>query len=510
MPPGNVEPIIEVSWDGSGAFSGPYDDVTADTLANPGVTIETGRDGARAFHPPMVPAADFDLNNEHGTYSQLRSDSPIYQQVLTGRPVRVSAAFGQTRLYRSHITYQAHVPYRGRAIQRLATTSIDAIDQTAGIGSRRVRLSTLGLLGKLTGQRVSVPVQALFRTDNAITALLDAAGWPADQRRIEIASATFLYWWCDERSPWAAMMEVLASEGPGAAIYIDPETNIFHFEGRNYRTTAARATTSQATFYGEQVSGLFYTALSYEPGFDQIVNKATVLTRRRTVGALQQVWQYGQTLVIPAGETRTLIARPSTPFKDPVVPVEGTDFTVTAGSVSTIIESSSGFSAIIVFGAGVGGATLDNIQLRAYPLTVASETTVPNSVDASASIATFGEQTYQVPGWPEIETAEAEAVANTWVTRYQEQRASVSITLRNADDAHVEQMLQRQVGDRITIVDANTGLNNDVWIETKRLEMSGPGGVVLSCVFGCETATSLTGAIWDTSEWNDATAVWGV
>jgi hypothetical protein len=387
---------------------------------------------------------------------------------------------------------------------------IDSIDQTVAIGDRRVRLSTLGLLGKLIGQRVSVPVSPLFRTDNAISALLDEVGWPADQRRIEIASATFLYWWCDDRSPWDAMVEVLASEGPGAAIYIDPETDIFHFEGRNYRTTETRSTDSQATFYGENASGLYYTALTYEPGFDQIVNRATVLTRRRTVGTLQSVWEYGDTLTIPPSETRTLIARPSTPFTDPVTPVDVTDFTTTAGSASAIIESSSGFSAIIVFGAGVGGATLDDIQLRAYPLTVESETTVPNSVDASASIATFGEQTYQVPGWPEIEPAEAEAVANTWVTRYQEQRPSISITVRNADDAHVEHMLQRQVGDRITIVDANTGLNNDVWIETKRLSMSGTGGAVLSCVFGCEPATSLTGAIWDTSEWDDATAVWGV
>lgn len=528
--PATLDPIIEASWDGSGDFDGPEDDITNDTLADPGLTIDQGKDGARSLSPPKVDTADLELDNHTGRYSQEQSSSPIYQQVLPGRPVRVSALHGIRRTYRSHTLYRDHVPYRGRALYRLSTTLIDDISLDAGIGNQRVSLSTLGEIGRLVGQRVTVAVQSNIRTDQALVLLLNAAGWPADKRDISIGDSTMLYWWCDERSPWEAMLELLLSEGPGA-LWTDGD-GVLHFENRNYRTITTRSTTSRATLYERssgprtryrdhvlyrarrlyrgRTSGLFFTGLQYEPGFRNVVNRATYSTRRRTMGSLTAVWSYGTDLALASGASRTLIARPSDPFLNAVTPALTTDYTVAGGTVSVSLAATSGLVAFITVTATGGTPTVSGLQLRAQPLTVASETVIQNSVDASGSIAKFGERTMQVGGWPEIDPAQAEAVCNSWVTRYQIQRPQVTITLKNADAEHLRLILEARVSDRLTLEESNTGMRGDVWVESKQLRISSAGGRSVECVLGCERTDEVAGAVWDVSLWDALGAVWGV
>lgn len=526
--PKTLEPVVQVDWGGDGSFA----DVTGDVLADPGLTIEQGRDQARSLAPPMVNHASFDLLNEDGTYSQERPSSPVYQLVVPGREVQITATHGTQTRYRSHQPYRAHVPYRGRAPYTLARGVVDTISQETALGGRKVSFSCLGLMGKLRGRVVSVPVHEGLRTDEALTLLLDAVGWPADRRSISPGSTTLLQWWADERDAWDAAVELLNSEGPGA-LYEGPDGTL-HFEGRGYRTLTERATTSQATFfdragsgraqyrahrpyrahtpYRGTTSGLYFTAFQYEPGFANIVNRATISTRRRTTGALQTVWEYGAQLVLSANQTRTLIARPNDPFVNAVAPVAGTDYTVSAGSATVTLSYTSGVVAFLTVTAGAGGATLTGVtstglQLRAQPLTVVSETVVQNSVDASGSIARFGERTLQVAAWPEIDPNQAESVCNAWVSRYQTQRPQVTITLRNADGDHLRQILERQVSDRITLTEANSGLSADVWIEQKRLTIAGAGGRVVTCTLGCEKVEEVLGSTWDSGLWD--AALWG-
>src|SRR6187551_1397669 len=127
---GEITVQVAVSWDGSGDFDGAYDDVTNDVAIDPGITIDEGRDGSRALAPPKVNAIDFELHNQERTYSQEYSGSPIYQRVLAGRPVRVSALLDESTEYREADLYRAHDYYRGRATYRLATGRIDDISQT--------------------------------------------------------------------------------------------------------------------------------------------------------------------------------------------------------------------------------------------------------------------------------------------------------------------------------------------------------------------------------------------
>jgi len=487
--------------------------------------------------PPKVPSWGVELHNESAAYSPENAASPVYQLLIPGRPTRLTVLHGEERAYRADELYRADLPYRGLASYTLASGAVDDIHQTTTLGAQRVGIDSLGTMSMLVGQNVTVAVQTSIRTDQAISLLLDAAGWPTALRSIAIGDTTLLYWWCDERSPWTAILELLAAEGP-CQLYQTGD-GVIHFENRNYRSTAARSSESQATFldrddgptmlyredraysspdlYRGGLSSLWFTALAYAPGYKQIFNRATYSTKRRTLGALATIWQYGADLSLSASQSITLIAKPTDPFQNAVTPALTTDYTVAGGTVSVSLSATSGLVAFITVTATSGAPTVSALKLRAQPLTVVSETAIQNSVDASASIAKYSPipganipRTLQVQAWPEVDPAMAEAVCNAWVNRYQEQRPQVSIVLRNADADHVRQILDRQVSDRITLVDANTGLSGDVWVETKSTTISGAGGRVIACELGCEKVEELSGAVWDVSLWDNPSAVWGV
>lgn len=519
---------VKISWANDGTFTGEHDDVTAAVPDNPGLSVDRGRDQARSLAPPMVPAADFALLNDDRTYSQENPASPVYQLVVPGRAVSIAATHGTRRTYRSHTGYRETVPYRGRAPYPLLRGLVDTIDQDATLGQRRVSFACLGLMGALRGRKVTIPVQHDIRTDQALGILLDAVNWPADLRRIAVGDTTLLYWWADERDAWDAAVELLASEGPGA-LYEAGDGSVV-FENRNYRTLADRSTTTQGTFYdrargqrtryGDHVGyrshtpyrgggGLYFTALTYDPGYRNIVNHATYATRRRALGSSGTVvWQYGAALDLSPGQSRTLLAKPSDPFIGAIAPDEGTDYTVSGGTATVALTYDSGLSAIITVTATSGSPTISDLQLRATSLVVVSETTIENSVDASASIAKFSpipnaniSRDYAVAGWPEIDPNQAESVCNAWVSRYQTQRPIVTATLRNPDAAHMRQILEREISDRITIVEGNTGLSADVWIETKSIKVT-TGGRAVECVLGCEKVEEVAGSAWDAALWD--------
>lgn len=543
--PATLDVQVAVSWDGTAAFDGEHDDVTPDTAIDPGVQVRHGRQDSLTLSPPRISDGGFDVHNDDGTYSQERADSPIYQRVLPGRPVRYRAAVGTEGAYTEGTPYTEADPYTGLGTWPLGRHILREISQTTAIGNRRVAFETIGYETVLTRAVVTVPLQQAIRTDQAVTLLLDAAGWPEDARDVAVGDTTLLLWWCDERHPWDAMLELLGAEGPGT-FYVDRD-GVFHWENRNYRTITERSTTSQATFldrddgpastyadgnpytdnrlYRDHVSGLWFFGLGYDPGFRNIYNRATYATKRRpepSSVSVTPVWEYGATLELSANQSRTLFARPADPFVEAVEPVAATDYTVTAGSATVVLTYSSGFVAFIVVTAGPSGATIEGVtstglQLRAKSLTIVSETTAENSVDASESIAKFSPIpgaaipiTLSVQGWPEIDPATAEAVCNAWVNRYMVPRPVVMIGLRNADGEHLRQILERMPSDRITLVEANTGLDADVWVNSTQLRISGAAGRVVEAVLGCEICDELSGAIWDVSLWDDPAAVWGV
>jgi hypothetical protein len=524
-----VIPRVSVDWALDGSFSGPYDTITTDVASDPGLAVEQGMDVSQALRPPMVNAADWEVFNHTGKYSQENGASPLYQLIAPGKPVQVLGAWGSRDLYRAHTAYREPDAYRGLVPYALATGVIGSLTMTTELGNRRVSFSTVGSLSRLRGVTLSVPIQANIRTDQALTLILDAVGWPAGKRALTPGDTTMSYWWLDERDAYDACVELLATEGPGQ--FYEDGDGVLHFESRSYRSVTARSQTTQAIYfdtaggapdsyrthnayrwrdpYRGRSGGLWFTQLAYEPGYKNIVNDAKYTARRRTLNTLGPIWEYGQTLTLGAGQSTTLIARPTDPFLNAVTPAEGTDYTVTpaAGATVTLQYQSGAVAFIGVTDAGSGctvtGASGSNgLRLRGQSLTVSSESVVASTVDTTSSRARFGRRTLDVGGWPELSPAAAEAVCNAHVSRRQTQRPQVTITVRDVNNAHIEQVLRRSVSDRVTIVDGSSGLHADCWVESKGVTIG--SGCALTGVLTCEKVAEIGGALWDatTSKWD--------
>lgn len=515
---------VYISLDGSADFDGPDDRVTPYVHYERGAEFDEGRDGAQQLSPPKIGTGGFNLRNERGRFSPDNPGSPMYQLLLPGRPVVYTAEHGEARMYDSDVLYDDNVYYDGVAEFDMARHVVDDISQMTEIGGRLVSIETISYEVVLTRAPVTVVLQSNIRVDQCFTLLLDAAGWPADKRDISVSDTTLAYWWCDERNPWDAMLELIASEGPGT-FYVTGD-GVFHFENRNYRTIQTRSTTSQLTIYDtDQVNGTTFQDLQPQNGFKSVYNRATYTTRRRIAASVAtKIYEYGADITLTAGQVMTLFVRPTDPFIDAVSPVLSTDYAVSAGSVTISLTYSSGFLAIITLTAGGSGATITGVtssglQLRAKPLTVVSETTVQNQVDASESIAKFSPIpganipiTLSVQGWPEIDPVQAIAVCDSWVLRQEVPRTQVSFRLTNGDGLTLHEMMTRAISDRITLVHQNTGLEADFWINARQMIIHDAQGKRVDLLVRAERCDALSGAVWNdpASLWDDIATVWGV
>lgn len=538
MLPTTIEPEVRVSLDGSGAFDGEFDDITGDIDSEAGIALSMWRDGVQQLSPMKMATGDFELRNEDGYYSADRADSPLYQRFTPGKAVRYRAYHGSEVGYRDDVGYRDNVYYRGVGAWTLGRHVLNALDPDGEIGNQRVRVATLGYEVALTKTKVTIALMLTPLVSECFTAYLDAVAWPADKRRIATSDTRLLLYYADGRVPWDGMLELLASEGPGA-FGIDRD-GTFYFENRNYRTTAERATTSQATFwdreagqetgYREEISyradllyrgltsGLWFTRFRPRSPYDGVYNRATYRTRRRVEAGLGEVWAYGADINLDSGQPLTVFARPQDPFLDAVTPTLTTDYTVTGGTVSVSMSADSGLVAFITLTPTSGTPTVSGLRLRAKALTVVGETTVENNVDASASIAAYspipGEDIpLELPdqsGWQEMDIPNGVAVCNAWVLRQQRPRPQGWFTIRNANGDFMEKILSLRHSDRVTLVDANSGLSADVWVNSADLLIWGPGGKFVELVLGYERCDDLEGAVWDESEWDSPFAVWGI
>lgn len=509
---------VLIDWYDDGDFTDAIDDVTVDVLSRKGgsafgLTVEIGRDTARSTAPPMIGAAAFTLNNEHRGYSPEYGSGPRYQFIKPGRPVTIRALHGTRSMYREHTPYREHDPYRGRADYGFCVGNLETFEQQTDLGARTVSVSVLGTMKRLLRTVVSVPLMGSVRTDIAVAAVLDAAGWPAGARSLNISDSTVHQFWVDERPAWDVLVELVATEGPGSLLYQDGD-GMLYWKNRNHRLTEARSMTSQATLHDGSLAPaagrLAYTGFRYDPRWSDLVSRVTIDTVQRESAVVPEVvWELGSAFVAPPGTPRVFWARPSDPFISAITPVLGTDYTVSGGTASITLAWNNGAVAKLEALALTGTPTVTGLQLRAAPLRVIGETTI----QAQASVTDESlEKTLKIAAWPELDPSQAQAICDSYLGRYHESRPVIEITLENADAATLEWMLQARMSDRLTLVNAHLGITTDAFVEKLHHEVSGGGRHTIT--LGCEPIAAIgsSGAVWDgpLAVWDAPAAVWGI
>ncbi len=449
-----------VDWNGDGDFSDTGEAITR-VLAEAGITVTYGRDSARSTAPVDPGQATVTLNNTSGDYSPDKSTGPLYGNLGPGRAVRLQANHNA-------VTYDV---FRG---------VIDAYELTVEPPEQTVQLGLVDAIAQLSAVQVSTGLYPGLRTDQAIAIVLDEAGW-GTARDLDPGATMVHWWWADGVSAWEAIQQLVDSEGPGALATVDATGN-FVFRSRHHRLLRSASTTSQATFRSSGAEPRI-SALQYDAGWRDVVNvvEFSVDIRQPTTSGVS-VWSSEDVLPIEDGDTVTVVAQPSDPVYGAVVPVDGTDFTTVSGAVDVSINRTSGQSITISLMAVGGPAVVRGMQLRAIPVPVVR--TMQVTAYDSASITKYGRRSWTGSA-PWAGFWDAKAIASLILAYRAERLPTVAITLRAGDDSRLVQQLSRDLSDRVTIVNADTGVNGDFWIS--RIEHTA-NPRWLETTFHCEQA----------------------
>jgi hypothetical protein len=412
---------LDVAWGDSPTYADTGDNVTARVLPDRGLTCERGKDQIRSLAPPMAGRLDASLDNRSKDYSPENGASPLAGKLVPGHKVRLRATFAS-------VTYD------------LFTGTLDDLPQHPELGARAVDLPCLGSLSRLKGVKVSTALYQNVRTDQALGSLLDAAGWPAGDRVLSTGRTTLLWWWCDDADAFDMAVTLLNTEGPGASLYEDGSGRIV-FEDRHYRLTQARCTTSQATIRDSGAEPLHTEPFAYNPGLKDTIT---------------------QDISLGASQALTFRAATGDPVTGAIAPVAGTDYTILSGAVASVaLDRTSGAGITVTITAGASGATVRGLQLRAQKLTAQAS----DIVSAPVTPAPRVERGYSLALWPEVQPNVAQDLCDAIVRAYKDARPTVSLTLEGASATMMTHLLSREISDRVTAVEAQTGLNADLFVE---------------------------------------------
>jgi len=233
----------------------------------------------------------------------------------------------------------------------------------------------------------------------------------------------------------------------------------------------------------------------YDHGWRDLVNYVTFnVPVRQPDGTLTAVWQSQEQIVLADGETVQMAARATSPFLGALTPVEGTDYTLESGAVTVGLAGTSGQSTLVTITATGGPAIVAGLQVRAYAL--ATVTTRVVSADEPVSVGRYGRRSMpsgRDPVWAGVH--DAAAIADLILAQRAERLPTLKVTVKGANDTRLAEQLGRDLSDRVTVVNAELGLNRDFYIEQISHTVS-EGGKWHHTTFGFEAAPATIGNVF--------------
>lgn len=458
---------LYVDWNADGTFVAVRDDLTKRVLdGRSPITIAYGRDTARTGSPISPGEAAFALNNQSRDYSPDNASSPLTGLVIPGRSVYIKGVLSGVD-------------------QPLFLGYLDDFDLQPGRDARYIQARCIDGLGRLKGAPISTALYQGIRTGAALSAILDAVGWPAAARDIDAGATVMPFWWLSQADAFDAVMDLVNSEGQPALVTVDTSGN-FVFRDRHHRVTRTASTTLQSTWRANTTEPMISDPTTYDHGWNEIINSVTYeIPIRQTTAAWKVAWSAPGRLSIAAGQTLVMSASGSTAFADVLPPEAGTDYTATSGSVNISLNRFSGGDVTLSVTAVGGAAVVDNLQLRAR--TVDTLTTVRVTVEDVASIAKYGRRTQQgsqAPPWAGM--YDAQAIGEILIGRRAERLPTITTTMVTGTDAQRQaQIFGRRLSDRVHVTEPHTGFDSDCFVE-RITHTIGQGGTDHRATFALE------------------------
>lgn len=467
---------VRVDWDKTGDFTTVGDDVTPVVRREDRVSLRYGRDQDTAVAPIATGQGSLTLSNRDKRFSPRNTASPLYGKVRPGRPIDITRTVGAT-------TYSL---FRGLTDDSPVNPDLD---------SQSVSLAVVDALARFNGTTITTPLYNGIRTGDAVGYVLDALGWTGG-RDLDPGATFIPWWWEDGTTGLSALDKIVKSEGPPALLTVGESGEIV-FRDRHHRLIRPASLTSQGTWRDSgRLEPVMTTGFTYEESWRNIVNTGTVSVDVRAPQPTQVIWSSDSPITLSLGEQKMITVSASDPFFNAVTPVAGTDYT-SSGTITVSLTRTSGLATAIILTAVGSAAVVSTLSLRANPVTVAR--TVQVSASDPESIEDFDPREFpnELP-WCGAE--DAQAVLSTTVAYRAWPIAVVSARFQVAGSGtKTASILARDLSDRVTVIESQTLLNADMYIESIQHDFAGDHDHLVT--FGLEAVpTTVTPVLrFDTS-----------
>jgi hypothetical protein len=468
------------------------DDVSCYLKSGESVDAVYGRDGNRDLDGIRAGDFSFSLRNETKRFTPDNPGSTLTDVLRPNREVR----------FISILESVEHTLFAGATTDFVLDSSID---------EQAVHITANDQLARFTRVKVSTDLISSARIGDVIHEVLDQAGFTGP-RDID-PGASIVRWWAAADTTVKDVLDgLMAMEGPPAVYYMD-SLGGFVFRDRNHRLIRSRSIDSQATIYechdAELGQDLWFLEDSDpEYGLSDIINQVDASADDRSPAtAADSVWKSEETYTIAVGDTKLLTGTVPEGYIHPDEPVgveltvisnagpdetditlaepeEGVvwDYILVRGTVDIHLLQERGTKIeIAIENAGAEPAVVRGMQLRAHK--VESESRSRKFTDDS-SIDYYGDTLSLSLAGEGLVSADVEAVSNKILLARAYKLPTVSLTLVNADIAMAEEVLERNLSDRITVVSDTWFMDRDFHVEALAHKVGDTGAdhrVVYSC-----------------------------
>ena len=460
---------LQVDWNNDGDWGDTGEEIDMSRVR--GITCSFGRDRASQLTgKSKAGKLRATLDNRSGDYNPFNSDSPIYGNILPGRPVRL---LGTSTTQSDQAIWQGF-------LTRITPQVFLGGDATA-------ILEATGPLGQINLDQIEVAMVTSQRTDQVVDDILDAAGWGAGSsyRTLDTGKTTISRFFSSATYTMKALQEVESTEG---GFIREGKDGKIVFDNRHHRL-AGSALTSQATYSDASGAARVYNNLIQDDPLPHIFNIFEADVQTYTTASVAVLWTLSETGAsspsIAPGVARTWIAR--YPTSASVNSARGvavwtttastTDMTANAAADGSGVNVSSDIGIAVSKSSETMDITLTNngsvtayiTKLQARGTAITADDPASIKQENSASQTAFGKRT-----WPSRtkfipNTTEALDWADFNISIYKAPTAVLKLTyFANRDTNSINEMLDRDLSERVTVVADNTAdlsIDRDFFIE---------------------------------------------
>lgn len=368
--------------------------------------------------------------------------------------------------------------YSGATPQRLRQITGYIVDADEDFENRTMTFTIRDRAADAALTRASTALYTEYAADAYLAALAALFGRDvvaSGDQQFDLGIVVTPYQWLDEETIWDEMG--IVAEAQMGRIWFDKDGDLHFDDGAHFVKPSSNSyddpTTSQAT-----LTTASFADLRPQVRYDLIFNHVVVNYQPRYVAQEQVVYSSGDIVEVRPTATYTsgyltMTAKFRYPVYTITTPVADTDYVaVTAGGTditSDISISKTDYAAHselqITNNNAAYTAYLTKLEMRGYPL-VTEEPSAYEDED-STSIAAYGRRTLHIRSNPYIQTVRhAQAVAEFALARFKD-------PIRRVRLGGIPARPWLEVGDRVTVTETLTDIDEDYFIENMHWRFDG-------------------------------------